>query len=198
MQVNVKNVQGYEGLYIIDSLGNVVSLPKQQGSRFVNQYKILNNKINRLGYKEVALTKDGKTKTLLLHRLIAIHFVDNPQNYPCVNHKNGIKTDNRIENLEWCTRSYNTKHAYINNLGGFRDFANSGIEAMNKNTQYIRVVLISPESKEIEFESSVKAAEYLQTNKDEVTRAIRKKQRVKGHLAFGVKLSDCANEEALT
>lgn len=198
MQVNVKDVRGYEGLYIIDSLGNVVSLPKQQGLHFVNQYKILGTKINRLGYKEVALTKEGKTKTILLHRLIAIHFIDNPNNYPCVNHKNGIKTDNRLENLEWCTRSYNTRHAYIYNLGGFREFANAGIEAMNKNTQYVKVHLIAPNGDELDFESSQKAAEYLGTNKDEVTRAIRKKQRVKGHYAFGLKLSDCANGETLT
>ena len=64
MQVTVKNLQGYEGLYLIDNLGNVVSLPRQQGSHFVNQYKILGTKVNRLGYKEVALSKDGKTKTV--------------------------------------------------------------------------------------------------------------------------------------
>lgn len=198
MQVMVKNVIGYEGLYLIDSLGNVVSLPRQQGSHFVNKYKILGTRMNRLGYKTVALSKDGKTQTILLHRLIAIHFVDNPNNYPCVNHKNGIKTDNRIENLEWCTRSYNTKHAYINNLGGFRDFANAGIEAMNKYTQYVRVHLVAPDGTELDFNSTVEAAEYLNTDKDEVTRAIRKGQRVKGHYAYGYKLSDCANGETLT
>lgn len=198
MQIIVKNVRGYEGLYLIDSLGNVVSLPKQQGSRFVNQYKILGTKINRLGYKEVALTKNGKTKTLLLHRLIALHFIDNPKNYPCVNHKNGIKTDNRLENLEWCTRSQNTKHAYENNLGHFREFANAGIEAMNKYTQYISVKLIAPNGKELSFPNTKEAAKYLGTNNDEITRAIRKEQRVKGHLAFGIKLSNCANGETLT
>lgn len=190
MNVIVKNVLGYEGLYLIDSIGNVVSCPRQQGSRFVNQYKIIGTKVNKCGYKEVSLSKDGKTRTVLLHRLIAIHFVDNPENLPCVNHKNGIKTDNRIENLEWCTKSANTKHAYENNLGGFRDFANAGIEAMNKETQYVAIRLISKDGEELLFDCSRSAADYLGTNKDEVTRAIRKGQRVRGYLAFGLKRSD--------
>lgn len=190
MNLIVKNLLGYEGLYLIDSLGNIVSCPRQNGSRFVNQYKILGTKTNKFGYKEVALSKDGKTKTVLLHRLIAIHFVDNPHNLPCVNHKNGIKTDNRIENLEWCTKSQNTKHAYDNNLGGFRDYANEGIRAMNQYTQYVLVRLISPNGSELQFDSARSAAEYLGTAKDEVTRAIRKSQRVKGHKAFGLKALD--------
>lgn len=190
MRLIVKNLMGYEGLYLIDSIGNVVSCPRQQGSRFVSQYKILGTKINRLGYKEVALSKDGKTKTVLLHRLIAMHFVDNPANLPCVNHINGIKTDNRIENLEWCTRSQNTKHAYDNNLGGFRDYANAGIKAMNENMQYVVVILVAPSGEEIKFNSTTEAAEYIGTKKDEVTRAIRKNQRVKGYRVFGLKVSD--------
>jgi hypothetical protein len=190
MNLIVKNLLGYEGLYLIDSLGNIVSCPRQNGSRFVNQYKILGTKTNKFGYREVALSKDGKTKTVLLHRLIAIHFVDNPHNLPCVNHKNGIKTDNRIENLEWCTKSQNTKHAYDNNLGGFRDYANEGIRAMNQYTQYVLVRLISPDGSELQFDSARSAAEYLGTTKDEVTRAIRKSQRVKGHKAFGLKALD--------
>lgn len=190
MQLIVKNLLGYEGLYLIDSLGNVVSCPRQQGARFVNQYKILGTKINRLGYKEVALSKDGKTKTVLLHRLLALHFIDNPNNLPCVNHKNGIKADNRLENLEWCTRSYNTKHAYENNLGGFRDYANAGIRAMNEDQQYISVILIAPDGTEMQFQSTKDAAEAVGMPVDSVTRAIRKGQRVNGHKAFGFKKSD--------
>lgn len=190
MSIIVKNLRGYEGLYLIDSLGNVVSCPRQQGARFVNQYKILGTKTNKFGYKEVALSKDGKTKTVLLHRLIAMHFVDNPDNLPCVNHKNGIKVDNRIENLEWCTRSQNTKHAYNNNLGGFKDFANAGLRKINENTQYVVVRLVAPNGEELQFDCSADAAKYLGTEKDEVTRAIRKNQRVKGHYAFGLKKSD--------
>lgn len=175
---------------MIDSLGNIVSCPRVKGSRFVNQYKILGTKTNRCGYKEVALSKDGKTRTFLLHRLIAIHFVENPHNMPCVNHKNGIKSDNRIENLEWCTRSQNTKHAYEKNLGGFKEFANAGIKAMNEARQYVLIRLVDANGKEIQFESAKEAANFLGTNNDEVTRAIRKNQRVKGYYAFGQKQSD--------
>ena len=190
MRIIVKELIGYEGLYLIDSLGNIVSLPRQQGSHFVNQYKILGTKVNRAGYKEVALSKDGKTKTKLLHRLIAQHFVDNPDNLPVVNHKNGIKVDNRIENLEWCTTAQNTRHAYKNNLGGFQEFVNAGIEKMNKEAQYRIVRLVAPTGEELTFSSTTAAAEYLGTNKDEITRAIRKSQRVKGHYAFGLKNAD--------
>ena len=67
MYTQIKELQGYEGLYLIDSLGNVISMPKQNGSRFVNQYSIMATKINRLGYKEVALSKNGNLKTFLLN-----------------------------------------------------------------------------------------------------------------------------------
>lgn len=190
MQLIVKNLIGYEGLYLIDSIGNVVSCPRQQGSRFVSNYKIIGTKTNRLGYKEVALSKNGKTKTVLLHRLIAIHFVDNPNNYPCVNHKNGIKADNRIENLEWCTRAQNTKHAYDNNLGGFKTRADANLKAINKVSRYVKIILVTPDGREIQFNNSIEAAKYLETTQDEITRAIRKNQRIKKHYAFGLKASD--------
>jgi hypothetical protein len=190
MQLNIKNVMGYEGLYLIDSIGNVVSCPRVQGSRFVNQYKILGTKVNRLGYKEVALSRDGKTKTVLLHRLLATHFIDNPDGLPCVNHKNGIKTDNRLENLEWCTRSYNTKHAFDNNLGRFRESAMKSLDIANRELKYVYVRLLADDGTEYEFEGAKQAAEFLGTKSDEVTRAIRKGQRVKGHKAYGMKLAD--------
>jgi hypothetical protein len=189
----VKNVMGYEGLYLIDNTGNVISMPKQQGSRFVNQYSILKPKVNKFGYQEVALSKEGKTTTFLLHRLIGLHFVDNPNGYSCINHKNGIKTDNRIDNLEWCTHSQNTKHAYENDLSGFRNSVDKGIEKMNRDKQYTSIVLISPEGEEERFTCSSDAARFLNTHRDEITRAIRKNQRVKGYYAYGEK--SCANGE---
>lgn len=192
--VEVKNVIGYIGLYLIDSLGNVVSLPKIQGRRLHNKYKILNTKVNKFGYKEVALTKNGKTKTLLLHRLIAQHFVPNPNDLPCVNHKNGVKADNRIENLEWCTKSQNTKHAFDNNLGGFKLRAIKNLESWNRCHAYLRIVL-EKDGRTIEFSSTFDAARFIGARQSDITRAITKRQCCHGYRVFGFKLQDFANGE---
>lgn len=68
--------------------------------------------LNRSGYSRITI----KTKTYLVHRLVAKTYLSNPNNLPQVNHKNGIKTDNRVENLEWCSRSHNVKHAFETGL----------------------------------------------------------------------------------
>lgn len=68
------------------------------------------------GYWHVGLMTDGKQKRYCVHRLVAQAFIPNPLNKPQINHINGVKTDNRVENLEWATASENTQHAYKNNL----------------------------------------------------------------------------------
>lgn len=184
--LKVKEIIGYEGLYLIDSLGNVVSLPKIQGRRLHNKYKVLTQKINGCGYVEVTLCKDGEMKSFLLHRLLAIHFLDNENNLPQVNHKNGIKTDNRLENLEWVTASENTKHAYDNNLGNFRNNADENLRKINEKTAYKKVYFYK-DSEEHVFNSVKEASETLGLNKDNITRAIRKNQKVGGYIVKGEK-----------
>lgn len=76
----------------------------------------LKTKNNQNSYAIVKLFWGLEFKTFRVHRLIAKKFIPNPENKPCVNHKNGIKSDNRVENLEWCTYSENMKHAYENGL----------------------------------------------------------------------------------
>jgi hypothetical protein len=85
-----------------------------------NTGRVRNNKIGRLyascpnsrGYIIVCLIKYGFRKTFQVHRLVATAFIDNSEKLPQVNHINGNRADNRVENLEWCTNSYNTKHGY--------------------------------------------------------------------------------------
>jgi len=102
-----KHVDGYEGLYSVDKNGCVYSHPKKtrKGTRKLNPIKYSN------GYLVVDLVKNGKRKKHLVHRLVCIAFLENKKNKPQVNHKNGIKSDNRLCNLEWNTRSENQKHA---------------------------------------------------------------------------------------
>ena len=103
-----KDVLNYEGLYFVDVDGNVYSAPKKtrKGIR-----KLKANKNTNTGYLGVDLCKNGEIKRFLIHRLIAETFIPNPENKPQVNHINGIKNDNRLVNLEWCTRSENQLHS---------------------------------------------------------------------------------------
>lgn len=82
----------------------------------IKREKILKPQKDSKGYLHVALCHNNKTKIITIHRLVAKTFIPNTQNKPQVNHINGIKTDNRVENLEWCTASENQLHAFANNL----------------------------------------------------------------------------------
>ena len=109
-----KDIQGYEEMYQVSSHGRVRSLDriverKGRGTLFIKG-RILTQSDDTHGYMKVNLTKHDKKRTFKVHRLVAIHFLDNPNNLPCVNHKDENKLNNNVDNLEWCTKAYNNSY----------------------------------------------------------------------------------------
>ena len=111
-----KDVKDYEGLYQISNLGRIKSLPKKTNNQYSNIEIIMKQPLQGIGYYSIQLRKDKKFKTLMVHRLLSEVFIPNPENKKQVNHINGIKSDNRLENLEWVTSSENMKHAFRTGL----------------------------------------------------------------------------------
>ena len=110
---NWKPVVGYESRYEVSDKGRVKSLAKRTGNYFRDASVILKPNNLKSGYKQVCLYDENGGKTFpYIHRLVALAFIENPESKPEVNHKNGNKGDNSVENLEWVNASENQKHAY--------------------------------------------------------------------------------------
>jgi len=101
------SVNGFEGIYEVSNYGNVASLNYNRTGKRKN----LTPKTNNKGYLWVELRNNGKKSCILIHRLVAEHFIDNPNNYEIVNHKDENPRNNMYNNLEWCNASYNTDYS---------------------------------------------------------------------------------------
>ena len=101
-----RNIKGYEGYYQVSNLGRVKSLNYNK----TGKEGIMKSHDNGYGYLEVQLSKDGKVKHCRVNRLVAQAFLPNPDNLPEVNHKDEDKTNNCVENLEWCSKLYNINY----------------------------------------------------------------------------------------
>ena len=125
----MKDIPEYEGLYAVTQDGLIWTYPNN-----IHDGRFLKSSITKCGYEQVVLSKKGKTKHFYVHRLVAQVYLLQDENRNCVNHKNGIKTDNRVFNLEWVTHSENKQHAFKTGLTKMQP---SQIAASRRNiTQY--------------------------------------------------------------
>ncbi len=113
-------IKGYQGYYEVSNIGRIKSLTRYVKSKKPERVKVIysrnmKQKLNKTGYWTIMLMKNLVHKFYLSHRLVAQSFLSNPNNYPCVNHIDGDKLNNKVDNLEWCTHSENVMHSY--NMG---------------------------------------------------------------------------------
>ena len=193
--MKIERLKNYEDDYLIDELGNIVTIPseKKTSNNQYNTYYVVKGKIDPHGYVRVALTKDGKAKEFLLHRLVAGQFIPNPDNLPQVNHRNGIKADNRVVNLEWVSAKENKRHAYQNNLSDTQLKCLAALAKINATRKYIKIVL-EKDGERYEFKDSNEAAAFAGCHKDKITYAIKHHVRTRGYWCYGEK-AQSANEE---
>lgn len=137
---NWKNINGYEGIYMISDLGRVARIKKSKGT---SGYNILSPQKNESGLY-VKLRNLGDDVSKKIHRLVAEAFIPNPENKPQINHKDGNRWNNRLENLEWVTQSENVEHSH-NKLNreysayGENHLNSKSISQYNKNGELIDV-----------------------------------------------------------
>ena len=171
-------VKGYEGYYEVSEYGDVRSLDRmvsmtrdgKERSRFAKGRDIKHNE-NVWGYVDVVLSKDGKSRHYFVHRVVAEAFLDNPNEYQIVNHKDGNKKNNYIGNLEWCNNSYNAKHSF--------DCLGRTEEAHRNSNKYTFKPTCAKNIKTgeiLEFDSIRSCAKYFDVNKCLI------KQRLNGNI----------------
>ena len=132
-----KDIKGYEGLYQVSNLGRVKSLPR----KYAPKERILKPEIGKRGYPYVVFSYNKERKTLKIHRLVAETFIPNPDNLPQVNHKDENKSNNCVENLEWCTNGYNVNYGDRNKkvsdkLSGFNSKRSKRIYCIELNKYF--------------------------------------------------------------
>lgn len=145
-----RDVVGYEGLYQVSNLGRVRSL----WTDIRHKGKILTPRVDKKGYYTVCLHKNKQMRNRFIHRLAAIAFIPNPNNYPEIDHIDGDKINNRLDNIRWCDRSMNLSNPVTRHR-------NSMSKMGNKSATRNPVVRINPQTNEPKVYQSIAEAERL-------------------------------------
>lgn len=168
-----KDIVGYETYYQVSNIGRVKRLERitetDTGFRKLPG-KTLSLIKSRRGYESIMLSKNNVQRVFRVHRLVAFSFIPNPENKKTVNHKNGVRHDNRVENLEWCTTSENHIHAFrvLNRFHGNR----KPIIKLSLSGEFIK-----------EYDSTFQAARELKRSNKNISNCLRNES----HTAYGYK-----------
>ena len=173
-----KDIPGYEKYYEINQYGVIKSKDRLievqdyqnahaycSGFSYIKPGRIMKQRLNVFGYPVVILVKDKKQKGYMVHRLVAETFISNPNNLPFVNHKDEIKTNNHVSNLEWCTAEYNVNYG----TGLIRRQVSQ--QTTNKN---MKAVIAYNDNEQLEFVSIRGAARNLELYQANIQHAIRR------------------------
>lgn len=190
IQPKWKDIIGYENEYQINQFGEIRTL---KDSPKLKKYNVLKPQINkRNGYVYQMLYKNGKEKLLRVHRLVAMAFLPNPNNLPQVNHKDGNKQNNSVDNLEWCEQSYNMKHAFKTGLEKPSEKQKAAVRKTNEKKRK-RVVRTMGDEKN-EYESATVAARKNNVGISTICRYCNKKRMPKDGASWQY-IEDLGEEE---
>lgn len=171
-----RDVVGYEGLYMVSSDGRVKSL-----FRYKKELKL---SLTNSGYYQIELFKNKTSKRYSVHRLVAQAFLPNPNNLPCVNHKDEIKTNNKVENLEWCSYKYNQNYGTciqrrVESID-YSTFERKEIARRNGKKCNKLIFQFSKEGKYIQCFVSIKEAKTLNINASHISENAKGKRKTAG------------------
>ena len=169
-----KDIEGYEGLYQVSNTGKV-----RKYIIYRSKWKNLKLMKNNKGYYRVHLCKNKISKEYKVHRLVGITFIPNPENKPEINHINGIKTDNRVENLEWNTHKENMTHAFYKLKR--QHIVSSNVKEKSKKNKQKQVIQYAIKIEKIAKYNSIKeASEINNISRSAIGKCCNRKQKDAG------------------